>query len=95
MCTLSGTLFFSPSFFVLYVPAQSKVKNVLYAYYYTGACCLRIAELPQLPLLLLLKLRVRIDSFAGIAAGAVRHRVRDGVIGRCGLLRLIPKFLVV
>ena len=55
---------------------------------------LAVVELPQLPLLLLLKLHVH-KSCAGASATAVvvRHRVPDDAFGCCCLLHLIPVFV--
>ena len=55
---------------------------------------LAVVELPQLPLLLLMKLHVH-KSCAGASAAAVvvRHRVPDGAIRCRSLLHLIPVFI--
>ena len=53
-----------------------------------------VAELPQLPLLLLLKLYVQKSCAAAPAAAVVvRHRVTDDAICFCGLLHLIPALI--
>ena len=57
---------------------------------------LAVVELPQLPLLLLLKLHEH-KSCAGasVSAVVVRHRVPDDAICRCGILHLIPAFITI
>ena len=41
---------------------------------------LAVVELPEMPFLLLLKLRVYSKSCAGASAAAIRHRVPDDAI---------------
>ena len=54
---------------------------------------LAVVELPQLPLLLLLKFHVHNRSYAGAAAAVVCHRVPDDAICCRGLLHLIPALI--
>ena len=53
---------------------------------------LSVVELPQLPLLLLLKSHAHNKNCAGAAATVVRHRVPGDAVCCCSLLHLIPAF---